>query len=410
MRCVFDFSRVPGPSAERIITDGGEGVLVYSFNARQSDELLNEYRSAGLHVVWIWERNTDSIFDGYDFAVDECGLHEARVQPGELTYVACDTNDGGVAGRDLSPFLQGWSDTTREPRFGVYGSSGAIRQAQKFGGKCSRFWGVVNWINGGGPNNAPENISYWTNAHAHLIQLIGSPIDDTDQNMILQDDWWSLMSYRMPFDGDFPVSSPWGQRDSGFHYGIDYGLPAWTPLVAIGNGQVVYATNEGSGFGNTVTIQLDGGPKVGYGHMARIDVAVGQRVVSGQPIGMSGGGAGMVGAGTSTGPHLHLWMGAGPNPPGVIDPTPLLTGVITGDDDMTQEQMDTLGVWMKQQRELMETTFGQWLKDVEGRINAHTDSMIGSLSVVPGPGGTGVSEERVRAIFREELNRTKLSG
>ena len=204
MRCVFDFSRVPGPSAERIITDGGEGVLVYSFNARQSDELLNEYRSAGLHVVWIWERNTDSIFDGYDFAVDECGLHEARVQPGELTYVACDTNDGGVAGRDLSPFLQGWSDTTREPRFGVYGSSGAIRQAQKFGGKCSRFWGVVNWINGGGPNNAPENISYWTNAHAHLIQLIGSPIDDTDQNMILQDDWWSLMSYRMPFDGDFP--------------------------------------------------------------------------------------------------------------------------------------------------------------------------------------------------------------
>jgi hypothetical protein len=42
---------------------------------------------------------------------------------GELTYVACDTNDGGVAGRDLTPFLRGWADTTREPIFGLYGST-----------------------------------------------------------------------------------------------------------------------------------------------------------------------------------------------------------------------------------------------------------------------------------------------
>jgi hypothetical protein len=51
-----------------------------------------------------------------------------------------------------------------------------------------------------------------------------------------------------------------------------------------------------------------------------------------------------------------------------------------GDDEVTREQMDELGRWMKEQREL-ETkqildTVGQWLKDVEGRIKAHVDATV----------------------------------
>lgn len=187
----FDFARVPGPIPQEIKDNNGEGVLTYSFRG-QSQQYLESIRAAGLKSVWIWERNTDSIFNGYDYAVNECRLHEANAKPGELTYVACDTNDGGVGGRQLLPFLQGWSDTTREPTFGVYGSSGAIRQAQAFGGKCQRYWGVVNWINGGGPNNAPQNIDYWRNAGAHLIQLIGSPIPGTDENLIFKPDWATI--------------------------------------------------------------------------------------------------------------------------------------------------------------------------------------------------------------------------
>lgn len=192
MASAYDFSIVPGPAPQALKDAGAEGVLVYSFGARQSDEYLDECRALGLEVVWIWERNTDSIFGGYDYAVSECRLHEARAKPGELTYVACDTNDSGVGGRDLTPFLRGWSDTTRESVFGLYGSSGAIRQGQRFGGKCARWWGVVNWINGGGPDNAPENIAYWASVGAHLVQLIGSPVDGTDQNLILRDDWATI--------------------------------------------------------------------------------------------------------------------------------------------------------------------------------------------------------------------------
>lgn len=195
----YDFSKVPGPGAPSIIANGGEGVLTYSFRG-QTPDYLDTIRGAGLASVWIWERNTDSIFNGYDYAVSECKLHEANAKPGELTYVACDTNDGGVAGRQLAPFLQGWSDTTREACFGVYGSSGAIRQAQAFGGKCSRYWGVVNWINGGGPDNAPQNIDYWRAAGAHLVQLIGSPISGTDENLILKPEWASIEGADMPLD------------------------------------------------------------------------------------------------------------------------------------------------------------------------------------------------------------------
>lgn len=183
----YDFSIVPGPAPAVIVQAGGEGILGYSFASRQSDEYLDRCRALGLKVVWVWERNTDSIF--YADGAAECRAHEARCKPGELTYVACDTNDGGVAGRDLTPFLRAWQATTREEEFGLYGSSGAIRQGKAFGGKLKKFWGVVNWINGGYSNNDPRNIQYWQDQGVHLIQMIGSDIPNTDLNMTLKEDW-----------------------------------------------------------------------------------------------------------------------------------------------------------------------------------------------------------------------------
>lgn len=84
-----------------------------------------------------------------------------------------------------------------------------------------------------------------------------------------------------------------------------------------------------------------------------------------------------------------------------------------GDDEMTQEQMDTLGLWMKQQRELEQQTLGQWLKDVEGRVNAHTDSAIAAaISKIPTVGGLSKDEMTaiIRAEVRSELNKTRLIG
>lgn len=189
MAYAYDFNRVPGPSPDEIKAADGDGSLIYGTGAQQSDAWVKGHHAADLKVVRIWEHNTDSILtmDG----AAECRTFEANNPPG-LVYLACDLNDAALAGRDVTRFCREWCSVTREDEVGLYGSSTAIAQGQGAGiPKLTKWWGVVNWIVGGGPDNAPQNIDYWTNAGAHLIQLIGSPIPDTDQNLILKDDWWS---------------------------------------------------------------------------------------------------------------------------------------------------------------------------------------------------------------------------
>lgn len=82
--------------------------------------------------------------------------------------------------------------------------------------------------------------------------------------------------------------------------------------------------------------------------------------------------------------------------------------LLGGGDDVTQEQMDTLGRWMKEQKDLLQGVIGQWLKDVEGRINAHVDTKLAELDLPAGGGTVGLGPDDVRAIVREEIDKTKL--
>lgn len=82
------------------------------------------------------------------------------------------------------------------------------------------------------------------------------------------------------------------------HAGIDFTAPKGTPIQATGAGKVVKAT-RGSGYGYHVIIDHGYGYQTLYGHMSRIDVKVGDKVVRGQQIGLVGN------TGTSTAPHCH---------------------------------------------------------------------------------------------------------
>lgn len=191
MPFVYDFNRVPGPSPDEVKGADGQGSLIYGTGAQQSDDWVHDHESADLHVVRIWEHNTDSILGGYNYGVSECKAFEDANPPG-LVYLACDLNDGALAGRSVVPFCNGWCDTTREATVGLYGPDHAILDGIAMNRpKLSKWWGVVNWLDGGYPDNDPRNIARWTEIGAHLIQLIGSPIPDTDQNLILRDDWWT---------------------------------------------------------------------------------------------------------------------------------------------------------------------------------------------------------------------------
>lgn len=134
------------------------------------------------------------------------------------------------------------------------------------------------------------------------------------------------------------------------HTGIDWLLPENTPVLAVTGSEVVFAG------GNTFACFLEGNREVTnitvtlkiiapdgqtyflvYTHLNRIDVAVGDLVMEGQQIGLSGV-TGCVG--TSRTPHLHLelrrqsntdpaqsfpidpygWEGSAPDPWSLADP------------------------------------------------------------------------------------------
>lgn len=101
-----------------------------------------------------------------------------------------------------------------------------------------------------------------------------------------------------------PIALGGGRFSPAFHGGVDF-----TPLVsgtklpayAVGRG-VVTGVNLGSGAaGLNVMIRLDGdGSYWWYGHLSRVDVKKGQRLVDGQQLGLIGA------TGNTTGVHLHL--------------------------------------------------------------------------------------------------------
>jgi len=97
-----------------------------------------------------------------------------------------------------------------------------------------------------------------------------------------------------------PVTSCYGTRWGAMHQGIDYALPPGTPVRSIGAGKVVAAGWAFSGYGISVVVDHGNGYQSHYAHLSSTKVSVGQRVATGQTVGLEGS------TGDSTGPHLHF--------------------------------------------------------------------------------------------------------
>ncbi|MCJ1715714.1 M23 family metallopeptidase [Curtobacterium sp. VKM Ac-2922] len=120
-----------------------------------------------------------------------------------------------------------------------------------------------------------------------------------------------------PVAGSVPTAGGFGGRwvagcgaCSTNHQGLDFAAATGTPVVAAMPGRVVSAGVSG-GYGNQVLVQHAGGLQTRYGHLSRIDVAVGQVVTVGEQVGAVGS------SGVSTGPHLHFEVIVGGRP---VDP------------------------------------------------------------------------------------------
>ncbi|MEG3128166.1 murein DD-endopeptidase MepM [Pantoea cypripedii] len=87
------------------------------------------------------------------------------------------------------------------------------------------------------------------------------------------------------------------------HRGVDFALPIGTPVLAVGDGEVVMAKNGGAA-GNYVAIRHGRQYMTRYMHLSKVLVKPGQKVKRGDRIALSGN------TGRSTGPHLHfeIWI------------------------------------------------------------------------------------------------------
>ncbi|HEY0003817.1 MAG TPA: peptidoglycan DD-metalloendopeptidase family protein [Pyrinomonadaceae bacterium] len=92
--------------------------------------------------------------------------------------------------------------------------------------------------------------------------------------------------------------NPFGGSSYELHTGQDIEAPSGAPVVAAANGTVVIAGWQ-NGYGQVVYIDHGDGLSTRYGHLSKIEAAVGQIIARGTVLGRVGS------TGRSTGPHLH---------------------------------------------------------------------------------------------------------
>lgn len=107
---------------------------------------------------------------------------------------------------------------------------------------------------------------------------------------------------------NYKVSDDWEEHKArGSAGGIDYEMPVGTPLPTPFGGVVTNRPNNGAN-GNQTDIKLDNGYTISFLHLSEFKKQNGERVAAGSVIGLSGGAKGAPGAGSSTGPHVHIHM------------------------------------------------------------------------------------------------------
>ncbi|MEA1065263.1 murein DD-endopeptidase MepM [Apirhabdus apintestini] len=115
---------------------------------------------------------------------------------------------------------------------------------------------------------------------------------------------------RFPTQRQFRVSSNFNPRRQNPvtgriapHRGVDFAMPQGTPVMAVGDGEVVIAKRSGAA-GYYIAIRHGRSYTTRYMHLKKLLVKPGQKVKRGERIALSGN------TGRSTGPHLHyeVWI------------------------------------------------------------------------------------------------------
>lgn len=96
------------------------------------------------------------------------------------------------------------------------------------------------------------------------------------------------------------ISSAYGQRTTGYHYGMDIAADNKSEVVAAAAGRISESGWKSDAYGYTVMIDHSNGLQTLYAHCSSLVAKVGDSVTAGQLIAYIGS------TGNSTGPHVHF--------------------------------------------------------------------------------------------------------
>ncbi len=144
-----------------------------------------------------------------------------------------------------------------------------------------------------------------------LFALMGASVDTSELSANLSgcssEFWWPIGVGEPTSSGVYTeepvnytrISSPFGPRSLGYHYGVDIPAPTGTPIVAALDGTVTYSNVMGT-CGNAIEITHSNGIITRYCHASKLISKVNDVVAQGTKIAEVGS------TGRSTGPHLHF--------------------------------------------------------------------------------------------------------
>ena len=158
----------------------------------------------------------------------------------------------------------------------------------------------------------PNEIFYYDFADSENLDNINAILDDliakvpdmsaklTEDKQHMEDHIYMLDHTPSIWPTTGVISSTFNdRRGNSTHGGLDIATNVGTPVKAAASGVIIFAARN-QGFGNEIIIYHGFGFTTVYGHLNKINVAVGQEVKKGDLIGESGN------TGYSTGPHLHF--------------------------------------------------------------------------------------------------------
>ncbi len=153
-------------------------------------------------------------------------------------------------------------------------------------------------IGQGGPDEEANlsDIERVTVALENELRKIKDVFDKNQVKLASTPSGWPVRGYIT--DGFGMRRNPFGGGGVESHGGLDIATNHGTAIDATADGIVIFAGMYG-GYGNVVVIDHGYGVTTRYGHMSRIDVAVGQHVTRSKVIGAVGS------TGRSTAPHCH---------------------------------------------------------------------------------------------------------